>query len=160
MSDLSGISITNTLPARLAVSTTATPIGQARIANGMVVWIVDSLAPGGSATVSVTATAGAEGEFELPVSGVANGGTVVIDQPGRLIVRTQAKPELSVSLIGNQLELTWPISVVGYDLQTTSTLSDSADWQPVGVNPSVTGNRWRIVLSSSQAAQYFRLVHP
>lgn len=160
LSDLSGISITNTLPARLAVSTTATPIGQARIANGMVVWNVDSLAPGGSATLSVTATAGAEGEFELPVSGVANGGTVVIDQPGRLIVRTQAKPELSVSLIGNQLELTWPISVVGYDLQTTSTLSDSADWQPVGVNPSVNGNRWRIVLSSSQAAQYFRLVHP
>ena len=158
--DIAGITISNSLPVGLSFGSTTSTSGTADFSNGTVAWTVGTLAPGGSASLSVTATPGSEGEFDLGFVAIANGGSITINQPTRIVVGSPTKPSLAVSLNAGLIELTWPSSSSGYQLQATATLGLPNAWQPVAANPVAVGGFWKVTLGASQTTQYFRLAHP
>ncbi len=158
--DIAGITISNSLPAGLVFGSTTPTYGTASYGNGTVTWNLGTLAPGGTASLSVTATPGSEGEFNLGFVAIANGGSITINQPTRIVVGSPTKPSLAVSLTTGLIELTWPNSASGYQLQAAPILGAPDAWQPVVVNPVAVGGLWTVTLNASQTTQYFRLVHP
>ena len=68
-------------------------------------------------------------------------------------------PDLRTQLSTNQLTLTWPFEVYGYNLEQTTNL-ESASWSAVTNVPVLINTNYAIVIPVDQPAMFFRLHHP
>ena len=67
-------------------------------------------------------------------------------------------PQLSFSLSGNQLTLSWPTSAgSGYTLKSTTTLGTGAIWSPAGGAPTVVGENYQVTVPVATGNAFFRL---
>ncbi len=66
-----------------------------------------------------------------------------------------AVPELSLARAGNVLTLSWPITVTGFTLVSTTTLA-TGSWQPV---PGVANNSVTLTLTEDTPVRFFRLTN-
>lgn len=67
-------------------------------------------------------------------------------------------PQLSVSVSGNQLTLSWPTSAgSGYTLKSTTTLGTGAIWSPAGGAPTVVGENYQVTVPVASGNGFFRL---
>lgn len=67
-------------------------------------------------------------------------------------------PPLLIERTGDQVQLSWPVTEAGYQLQVRSSVGASADWQTVGPVPKRTGDRWQLRIEATATAQSFRLL--
>jgi uncharacterized repeat protein (TIGR03803 family) len=67
-------------------------------------------------------------------------------------------PELSISLAGTNVVLSWPTNAVGFMLETSSTMGSKAAWGTVGSVPVEVGNQWVVTNSVSGGNQFFQLI--
>jgi len=66
-------------------------------------------------------------------------------------------PQLSFSVSGNQLTLSWPTSVgSGYTLKSTTALGPGAVWNPAGA-PTVVGENYQVTVTVTSGNAFFRL---
>jgi YD repeat-containing protein len=79
------------------------------------------------------------------------------DNAGNLLQSATPAPGLTVvSLIGNQLTLSWPISPGGFVLQSASSINPGAVWNNVGATPVPSGNLNSVTLTLN-ATTFYRL---
>jgi hypothetical protein len=64
---------------------------------------------------------------------------------------------LTHSNIVNALELSWPAWAVGYMAESASTLGDNSIWTPSGTFPTLSGDRWRLSVETTNDSRFFRL---
>ena len=66
-------------------------------------------------------------------------------------------PQLSFSVSGNQLTLSWPTSAgSGYTLKSTTALGPGAVWNPAGA-PTVVGENYQVTVTVTSGNAFFRL---
>lgn len=65
---------------------------------------------------------------------------------------------LTLAAQGNALQLTWPESLSGWQLQSSATLA--GDWSPVDLAPVAVNGQWTVTLPATGGAQFFRLEGP
>ncbi len=77
----------------------------------------------------------------------------------RLVEQTAVvpPPTLSVTRNGNQLEIRWPTSAVGYSLETSAQLGVSAAWSLVSTAPVIDGSMYKVTISPAAIASFYRL---
>jgi len=69
-------------------------------------------------------------------------------------------PTLKTSRAGSQVTVSWPTSFIGFNLESTGTLSP-ANWQPVPVTArTVVGNNNTVTVDAAAGAAYYRLRQP
>ncbi len=71
-----------------------------------------------------------------------------------------SQPSIRASLAGGHVELTWPVTAVGFQLQSAPILGDTNAWNPVVVPPVTVNGLLKVTADASPASQYFRLIHP
>jgi len=62
-------------------------------------------------------------------------------------------PPLTIAASGNNVVLTWPVNVTGFNLQSATNLAHPAIWEPVSGQHTVTNP-----ISGRQ--KFYRLIHP
>jgi hypothetical protein len=65
-------------------------------------------------------------------------------------------PRLSASLVGGQLQLTWPASTTNYVLESAANLP-AAQWLPVSGTPQIQGSSYILTVPATASAAFFRL---
>src|SRR5262249_33156585 len=85
-------------------------------------------------------------------SGVISGGW-------RLVISTAAVvlPPLQVGREGNEIVLTWPLSAVGFVLESLTDLSTPGNWTVVTLSPPVVNGQYEVRVTISGTSQFFRL---
>ena len=73
----------------------------------------------------------------------------------QLIIATS--PQLTLSLSGTNLTISWPASASGYQLQSTPSLVPAVVWSAVTQTPSNNGTTISVVVPVSGGRQFFRL---
>jgi hypothetical protein len=109
---------------------------------------------GGQSGGGTFAVAGAAGEA---ATGPLTGGTFVVTGGliGVAVVPGDIVPELTITATGDAT-LTWPADTTGYVLESTLSVGDFADWQPV--TPAPAGNTFTTPFN--QPLRFFRLRKP
>ncbi|HEY3856346.1 MAG TPA: DUF5696 domain-containing protein [Verrucomicrobiae bacterium] len=69
---------------------------------------------------------------------------------------TAPTPTLSMTYSNAAVIVSWPASVVGYNLETSDNLAANATWNPVTNQPG-TGDVFSIILSPARSHQFYRL---
>lgn len=67
-------------------------------------------------------------------------------------------PPLLIEHTASQVQLSWPSSATGYQLQTRDGVGPAVEWQTVGLIPERTGDRWQLRVEATATAQFFRLL--
>jgi len=79
------------------------------------------------------------------------------DNAGNLLQSSQPAPGITVvSLIGNQLTLSWPANPGGFVLQRANSINPGAQWNNVGVTNTPSGNFNSVTLTVN-ATTFYRL---
>jgi len=76
---------------------------------------------------------------------------------GTIALGDPIRPTLTASFAGGILELTWPSSAEGYELQAAPELNGLSAWQKVPGIPVTNGDRRVMTLVPGQATRFFRL---
>jgi hypothetical protein len=89
----------------------------------------------------------------VPANRVTNQGTFTVDNFGLYALggAAPATPSLHIARSANQLVITWPAGLDGYNLESADSIQTPA-WNPVS---GVTGNSVTVPISGKQ--QFFRL---
>jgi hypothetical protein len=90
---------------------------------------------------------------------VDSGGSTIYDGQlaAELIVQPMMLPILAIRRIGDTLELSWPSSANGFELEAAEVIASLSTWSPVGADPVLEGTRFRVSLPFAGPAQWFRL---
>jgi YD repeat-containing protein len=106
---------------------------------------------------SVAYTYDAAGRIVAADYGSGKSTSYAYDNAGNLLQSSQPMPGITViSLIGNQLTLSWPINPGGFVLQSASSLNPGAQWNNVGVSYAPSGN-FNFVTLTVNATTFYRL---
>jgi YD repeat-containing protein len=109
----------------------------------------------GASTISYTYDAA--GRIVAADYGAGKSTSYAYDNAGNLLQNSQPTPGITVvSLVGNQLTLSWPISPGGFVLQSASAANPGAVWSNVGVTNMQSGNLNSVTLTLG-ATTFFRL---
>lgn len=107
-----------------------------------------------------------QGLWIRPSSGTHTLKAVVTDVTGHqaesapVTVTILAPPALMISSAGGQLQLNWPVTALGYQLETTTSLSPPVQWQPLSNGIGQIGGQWQLTLPAATATGFFRLRAP
>jgi uncharacterized repeat protein (TIGR01451 family) len=150
--------VTDTLPAGTELTSTATTYGSITNDQTTVTFDLGGLAPGGSATLTLTVTPRVVGmitnhaEIVSPFASPANAGLISI-----LATRVIATPLLEVERSGNRLIFSWPEIAGSYLLEYTDQLGNSAVWAEVQSPVVVVNERVTVTVKIFGEARFFRL---
>ncbi len=68
--------------------------------------------------------------------------------------------ELGISRAGNTVKLTWPGSAIGFGLESSPTLTPTANWLPEPAAPAIVGDQNVVTLEIGPGPKFFRLKKP
>src|SRR5262245_23945357 len=75
-----------------------------------------------------------------------------------LFAQPIADPELIIrELAAGKIEIAWPMSAVGFVLESTDALSEGAVWLPLGAGVIQQQGEFGVSISPSRRTQFFRL---
>jgi hypothetical protein len=74
------------------------------------------------------------------------------------MIVTETPPILNLAVVGGQVQLSWPVSENGFQLQATEELGPGAAWSAVSNSVSIVGDQYTVTVSNDSAMRYFRLV--
>ena len=80
---------------------------------------------------------------------------LITDQPAGNLVQLPVVVELALALSGNQVVITWPEALAGWQLQASKTLAGG--WQDVTATPVTADGYQTVSLAQSNQPQFFRL---
>ncbi len=97
--------------------------------------------------------AGALTVAQIAADNTAGPNTVVLPPP------VAAGPQLTISLAGNNVVLSWPTSATGFTLQSSPKVGTGAAWSAAGGSPGVTNGMNQVAVPLSGSAAFYRLMH-
>jgi len=107
-------------------------------------------------------TAGGDYDFKFTVTGKnasSSGYALVVDYIKFSAENSAAGPALAVTLLGDQIVLSWPTNVAGFSLVSATNLPASA-WQPVLPAPTVLGELNVVTNDLVGGQAFYRLQSP
>jgi hypothetical protein len=69
-------------------------------------------------------------------------------------------PQLTKTMAGTNLLLTWPTNAAGFVLQSSTNLASSSAWRPVAASPAIVNGRYAVTNSTTGTPAFFRLAFP
>jgi hypothetical protein len=116
----------------------------------------------GGGGMSSGGTYSVSGTIGQPDAGQMSGGTYSI--AGGFwgiyaVVQTPGAPFLIIVPSGSNVQLLWPVSATGFNLQTNSNLATS-NWGPVSQTTNVVSGTNIVTVPSTQGDLFFRLKYP
>ena len=155
----SGVVLTNVLPDRVSYVSHTTTAGSCVNVSSNVTCALGNLVSGGSATVTIRATAVTAGTIFNEVTVAAT----TLDQNlanNTISVKTSVTPlALLIVPAAGQLELRWRAPAQGYVLQQSSGMATSV-WQNVTATPVVVGGTNVLPVSLTNGLRFYRLRAP
>lgn len=73
-----------------------------------------------------------------------------------MVVQTAGAPMLTLTRVGNDVVLSWPMTAIGFDLEQTENLS-TPSWSGAGVTPVIVGDHYQVTLPAVGSSKFFRL---
>jgi len=162
----SGVQVTDPVPYGLLVTGAGSSQGTLTANGNLLTFNLGTLAPGGSATLTIqvqavtadwkvnTAVASATQFDTGPANNTASVSVYVIPPP--------PPPSLEISLDAGLLTIRWPSSATGYALQTTTNLVPLVHWTSV-TNSVLDNGTWRSVFltpNPGEPGRFYRLRKP
>jgi hypothetical protein len=124
---------------------------QANLAGGIYTLFGHASAGGGA---SGAAGYSVSGELGVTASGVSSGGNFsLISGVSRVVPRPTGPVEIAIRASQSQVELSWPVTAVGYVLESSPSIGSGALWQPVSPAPTQTTH----TVVAAQTARFYRL---
>jgi hypothetical protein len=155
----SGVFLTNTVPAGLALVSVLWDSGVCSRAGNVLSWQIGDLAVGGHSALTVTATTDTESSF---TNAIVFGGSpplsTVVQNP--VITVAPKRPVLTITFDGGTMMLQWPVSPEGYSLESAAALRPQTVWRPVTATPWTIGGMKVLFLQPTGDAQFYRLKKP
>lgn len=74
----------------------------------------------------------------------------------RLILRLDP-PRLTIAVAAGQVQLSWPTNAVGYQLESSAGLGQTAGWQSVTNSPEVKADQFVVRETAADSARFYRL---
>jgi streptogramin lyase len=68
-------------------------------------------------------------------------------------------PSLQIKPLNNQVVLSWPLSAVGFTLETSASMSSGAAWTPISGGATANANCFIATNNAGSVAAYYRLHH-
>ena len=154
-----GVTLSNVLPDRVSYVSHTTTAGSCVNVSSNVTCNLGTLASGGSATVTITATAVTAGTIFDQVT--VGSSTPDLNLANNTIsVKTSVTPlALLIVPAAGQLELRWRAPAQGYVLQQSSGMATSV-WQNVTATPVVVGGTNVLPVSLTNGLRFYRLRAP
>jgi hypothetical protein len=78
-------------------------------------------------------------------------------QTATLALSLSPFPFLQITNLGASIQISWPTSAIGYQLENTTTLQSPSNWVPVTNPVSVTGNQNAVGISPATSSVFYRL---
>lgn len=150
------LALTHSLPNGLALVSASPSAGTVTTDNGSLLWNVGALTNSASATLSVTVTADRAGEFRSNTALSGGAGETSFSLPIVVRVAEGARPAIEVTTDGSVVQLSWPEAAKGFVLESAAAV-EGAPWTRVTETPTVTGGQFRISVTVSSDARFFRL---
>jgi uncharacterized repeat protein (TIGR01451 family) len=160
---VTGVEISDSLPAGLQMVEVTSDHGVVGHTNGVVTGTVGALSNGTAVTVSISALAGEMGVFSNRASVLALEGDPIPDNNQATVsftVIADAARTLDIQPGSAQsIVLSWPTSTVPLVLQSTAALGQDSVWTAVS-NPPVVVQGRNVVTNEALGKSYYRLRGP
>jgi uncharacterized repeat protein (TIGR01451 family) len=156
-----GVYLSDLLPAGAQFVSASASQGMWSYTNGLFACELGVLAPGSSATVTLTLAFNIGGpqtnEAVVTAVGVdANPANNVASA----VVNITALPVLTIQLSGTNLVLKWPTNATGFQLEETFDLAPLSSWNSLTTNPPAIGSNYEVMLPAPPNPAFFRLNRP
>jgi RHS repeat-associated protein/uncharacterized repeat protein (TIGR01451 family) len=158
--NLNGVVLSNAMPAGIALDWVQYGRGSSDIGDDWILWSIGNMATNLSATMSVTATAAANGAWTNFFSVADSDGAASSSATELIQIGPVTSPVLTVALSGQQVVLSWPQSASAYHLETTTNLVLQGSWATVTNVPVPGGGQDTVTLPASSLQRFFRLRSP
>jgi RHS repeat-associated protein/uncharacterized repeat protein (TIGR01451 family) len=157
---LNGVVLSNAIPAGVALDWVQYGRGSCDIGDDWILWSLGTMNTNVSATMSVTATAAANGLWTNLFTVADADGAAAATATQLIQIGSVAAPMLSVGLTNQQVVLSWAQSASGYHLETTANLASSTNWSAVTNIPVPVSDQSTVTLPASARPSFFRLRSP
>ena len=156
------VMVTNTLPQTVTFISAQTTLGACNATPaGIVSCALGTLSHGASATINIRGRATVEGA-------IANTATVSSGQPDTNLMNNTASTvvtvvpsddvSIAIRVEGTNAVLSWPTSAGAFELQSTTSLDPSINWQLVTDVPTVIDGQNVVTQRFSETMQFYRLI--
>ena len=153
------LSVTNVLPSTVALQSVVAPAGWILATNGnTLIGSITNLVNSGAAALFVTVVPQSIGSIVDNVSiGSAFPDPNPFDNTSSVTVTVNPLALLSISLLTNQVEVSWPVALSNYILQYKNLPTTNAFWSNVTTTSIISGNLRMVIETNNMASKYYRL---
>lgn len=156
-----GVFLNAPLPVDAQFLSATTSQGLWSFTNGVITAELGTIAPAGSASLTITASFSTGGAHTNTASVAAVGlDANEADNEATAVVTITVLPSLNIRLQGQNLILSWSTNTDGYELEQTSDLTPTPAWNPAITNPPIVGDQFELSFPPTNGPAYFRLRHP
>lgn len=151
--------LTNTLPATAKLRAASISAPWVLTTNGNVLTgSAASLGVGSATTFTISVTPQLAGSVTDTIT-VASDNPDPVPSNNTASITTSVLPAalLSISLLTNQVMISWPVAVTNYGLQFQDSLSTNAPWSSVTNTPSISGNLQFVIEPTTDSNRFYRL---
>jgi hypothetical protein len=67
---------------------------------------------------------------------------------------------VEITRTGSTITISWPVSAIGFTLESTGSLAPSPNWQPEPTAPEIVGDQHAVTVEIDGGAKFFRLRKP
>ncbi len=158
------VALTNTLPAGFTFVSAANTNGGYYQSGATVIFDLGSIAARTSVQASIVALAGS-GTGTL-TNGVTVASSLTETNSGNnsavFTSSVIAPPNLTISVVGANLVVSWPVAAGNLILQSADSLTTPLVWLPVGISPVVVGSNWTVTIpiTPASAGRFYSLTAP
>jgi len=161
-STVSGVVITNTLPAGAVLVSASSPRGPCAALNGVITCDLGLLTNSTAVEIAIQAQINTEGVFTNRVNVHANEPDALASNnsaSSTVVVVSTASATLQIDQAANanQAVISWPVSPVGFVLQSLPSLSGANDWTTASPPPVTVSGRHRVTNEVTGTSRFYRL---
>ncbi|HWF19109.1 MAG TPA: hypothetical protein VG754_07570, partial [Verrucomicrobiae bacterium] len=154
---LSNVIMSNAMPAGISFDYVQYGRGSCDIEDTYLLWSLGNMNTNVSASMTVTATTGANGTW-TNLFGVADSqGAATAKAVQLLYVGITPPVLLNIALTNSQVLLSWPSTIGNFGLQTTTNLVSQTSWTAATNVPVTNGGTIIVALPVTRTNQFFRL---
>jgi hypothetical protein len=99
------------------------------------------------------------GQIGVLGTGQSTGGSFTLEGGSLamfMVVQTAGAPMLTLTRVGNDVVISWPVTAIGFELEQTGNLS-APSWSGLGMSPTVVGDHFQMTLPATGSSKFFRL---
>ncbi|MFO1477651.1 MAG: IPT/TIG domain-containing protein [Verrucomicrobiota bacterium] len=152
-----GVTLTNFLPAGVALTGAFTSQGSLNTNANPVLGNLGTLGVGSSATILLTVNPQSAGTLTDSASAASSNPDLVPGNNSASIQTTAQPPFLTIASLTNQVQVSWPLALSNFTLQYIPALSPDNNWSNLPALPDTTTGSNVVLDPVTNAARIYRL---